>query len=66
MNYRTLANILSNEYGVGIMVAPPEAVLWAAEKMPVAQAKDELKALNRARQRHGVIPVYVPYGHQLF
>lgn len=66
MQYQTLSNILSTEYGVGIMVAPTEAILWAAEKMPVEQAKQELKALNKARQRIGQIPVVAPYGHPLF
>ncbi len=66
MNYRTLANILSTEYGVGPLVASPETVLWAAAKMPRDQAKDELKHLNRARNIYGHIPVFVPYGHPLF
>lgn len=46
MNYRTLANILSTEYGVGIMVAPTEAILWAAEKMPVDQAFADFQKSN--------------------
>lgn len=66
MQYQTLANILSTEYGVGIMVAPTEAILWAAEKMPVEQAKQELRELNSMRQRQGRPLVYVPYGHPLF
>jgi hypothetical protein len=66
MQYQTLANILSTEYGVGPLIAPPEAVLWAADKMPDWQAKEELKALNRARNIYGYVPVFVPYGHRLF
>lgn len=66
MQYRELSRILSDEYGVGILAAPVEAILWAADKLPVEQAKQELTALNQARQRQGRCPAYVPYGHPLF
>ena len=66
MKYQALANILSTEYGVGPAIAPVEAVLWAAEKLPVSQAKQELRELNAMRQRQGRPLVYVPYGHPLF
>lgn len=65
-----LASICSDDYGVGIVAAPPETILWAADQVAEERgegfAKRELKTVNRCRERHGVIPAYVPYGHRLF
>jgi hypothetical protein len=66
MSYKALSDILETEYGVDALGAPPEAVIWAAERLPKDQAVSELSALNRAREKHGKVLVYVPYGHSLF
>jgi len=66
MTYKSLLHILEAEYGVGALVASPEVVLWAAEKLPKEQAISELSALNRAREKYGTMPVCAPYGHPLF
>lgn len=66
MNYPNLDRILANVYGVGILAADPTTVLWAMDRLPVDQAKAELKALNARRHQMGRPLVYVPYGHPCF
>jgi hypothetical protein len=66
MSHKTLSRILEVEYGVSALVAPPEAVIWAAERLPNEHAINELSSLNNAREKHGKVLVYVPYGHPLF
>jgi hypothetical protein len=66
----TLDKVLSDRYGVGILAAPVYAVVWAAEYLAeqtnVADAKAQLSKLNSRRVNRGVMPAYVPFGHNLF
>ena len=70
--YKDLADRLEADYGVGAVVAPVEAVLWAGADLvghfgfEPAVVKGQISALNRVRERHGKIPVYAPYGSELF
>jgi hypothetical protein len=66
MSYKALSSIIKVVYGVDALGAPPEAVIWAAERLPKDQAVSELSALNRAREKHGKVLVHIPYGHSLF
>lgn len=67
MMNNNIVKICEEEYGVGIAVAPPVAVLWAAEKIEdPALARSELKRANAIRARHGKPLVYAPYGHHAF
>jgi hypothetical protein len=59
-----IEKILNNEYGVGIAIAPPVAVLWAAEKCE--DPKKSLKTANRIRAKHGMPLAHAPYGHAAF
>lgn len=65
-----LETILKSCYGVTGMEADPTTILWAAERLAaasgVAQARKELSALNRKRDRMGKIPAYAPYSSVLF
>lgn len=62
-----IVKILEAEYGVGPVVAPVCAVLWAAEKIPDREvAAKEIYRLNRIKAKHGAPLVYVPYGHHAF
>lgn len=64
---KKIAKILSDEYGVGLLAAPPVAVLWAADRIEnTEEAKKELKAANAQRSRYGVMPAYPEYGTRLF
>lgn len=59
--------ILNNKYGVGVVYAPKEAVLWAASEIQTNdEAKKQLKEINRIRTKHGMPLVYAPYGHKAF
>jgi len=63
----TIRKILEDKYGVGILAASPVTVLWAAESIADAtQAKRELRAANRLRERYGVIPAFPEYGTRLW
>ena len=63
-NYNQATNeiirILSNEYGVGVAVAPAEAVIWAAGQCPNPRAS--LRGANRIRERNGMPLAHAPYG----
>lgn len=62
-----IETILSSIYGVGVAVAPKEAVLWAVEKITDQdKARKELKRANRIRAKYGKPVVYAPYGHWAF
>jgi hypothetical protein len=62
-----IEKILADHYGVGVVAAPPEAVLWAAERIPdKVHAKKELAAANEIRRKHGRMPASPHYGHFLF
>ena len=56
--------ILNNEYGVGVVVAPTCAVLWAVEKC--ANPAKELSIINKIKAKHGSPLAYAPYGHIAF
>lgn len=67
MKNNQVAKILSEEYGIGALVAPPYAVIWAAEKIEnTEQAKAELKELNQYRVKLGFSLVRPEYGSRLF
>lgn len=54
-------------YGVDIINAPKEAVLWSAEKIAdKSKAIKELTRANRKRSKHGKPIVFAPYGHKAF
>ena len=59
-----IEKILYEEYGVGIVAAPNNAVLWAAAKCQ--DPKKALKAANRTRTKYGAPMVYAPYGDICF
>ena len=62
-----IVTILEKVYGVGPVVAPKEAVLWASEKIEdKTLARKELKRVNRIRSKHGAPLVYAPYNHHAF
>ncbi len=46
-----ISNILENVYGVGMTVASPATVLWAADRCD--NPEDALVAINRIRKKHG-------------
>jgi hypothetical protein len=67
MKATQLEKILNDVYGVGVVVAPREAVLWAAEKIENKdEARKQLKAVNRIRAKHGAPLAYAYYGHHAF
>lgn len=65
-----LQRLLETEYDVSAVSAPPYAVLWAAEKVAQVAGPDEarrqLRAANRLRERHGRPLVYATWGHPAF
>jgi hypothetical protein len=66
MSYKNIELILNKVYGVDAISAPPEAVLWASDKLPADLALEEIRALNREREKLGKMLIYIPYGHRLF
>lgn len=65
--FTNIEKVLSEVYGVGVAVAPKEAVLWAAEKIAdTTLARKELKRANRIRAKFGKPIVYAPFGHHAF
>jgi len=63
----SIEDVLYELYGVGIMGAPTEALIWAAEKlMPLVRAKSELRRANALRQKYGAPLAYPAYGTRLF
>jgi hypothetical protein len=63
--------ILEDDFGVGIVVANPTTIVWAAEQSvqqhhDVSRAKADLKEINRIRTKHGAVIAHVPFGHPLF
>lgn len=62
-----IEKICKSLYGVDIINAPKEAVLWSAEKIPnKSKAIKELSRANRIRAKHGKPIVFAPYGHKAF
>lgn len=62
-----IEKILHDEFGVGPVIAPNVAVLWAAEMIKdKSKAKSELQRINRLRAKYGAALVYAPYGHHAF
>ena len=63
----TLISILADEYGVGPVVSPKEAVLWAftalRKEVGVKEAEKQLDALNRMKEKHGAPLVYKPHNY---
>jgi len=51
-----IEKILNNEYGVGIAVAPVNAVLWAADKC--SNPDIARQAANKVRSKYGKCWVY--------
>ena len=70
MTTTTIETILSKRYEVGVLFAPVEAVIWAAdlavEKIGAEAARKELSKVNRKREKFGRMPVYPAYGTVLF
>lgn len=62
-NYKTLDSICHDEYNVGVVVANPITVSWviskSIKKIGLQKTLAEVKELNKIRQKHGKIPVYV-------
>lgn len=65
-----VVKVLNDEYDAGIFYADPLPIFWAAEKvmenLGVDAAKAALADINKHRQRYGLMPAYVNYGHPLF
>lgn len=68
--YSRLNKILEDRYGVSLLAAPPEAILWAADRLAdtagVPAARGELSAANHRREKMGKIPAYPAFGDRLF
>lgn len=60
-----LQKLVESEYGVGIVVAPVVAILWAAmtinEKYCREVAIEQLSAVNTIRSKYGVPFVYADF-----
>lgn len=66
-NVEVIREILNREYGVGILSAPPYAIIWAAEDIKDSVlAKQQFNAANKLRENHGICCLYAPYGSRLF
>ena len=67
---KLFSSLLASRYDVSVLSAPVCAILWTADALAtsadVPTAKKALVAVNRRREKAGVIPAYVPYGHPLF
>jgi len=64
---QSIEEILSERYGVGVVRAPIEAVLWAAEQIEDRNAaRAGLVQANKIRAKHGAPLVYAPFGHWAF
>lgn len=65
-----VVKVLNDDYDVGIFFGDPLPIFWAAEKimerLGVDAAKVALADVNKCRQRYGLMPAYVNYGHPLF
>lgn len=66
----TTLTVLNEQYGVAIGFFDPTPILWASEeaarRVGVDKVRDELKKINRWRERR-MLPVVVhQYGHALF
>ena len=70
MKQTELERVLNNDYGVGSLVASPECVLWAADRVAdrlgTDEAKRQLSELNRKRERAGRTVAVPNYGTRLF
>jgi hypothetical protein len=68
--YASLAAEVENTYGVSLLAAPVFAILWAAEKLVrtlgADEARKQLSAANRRRDKAGKMPAYPEYGMVLF
>jgi hypothetical protein len=66
----TIETVLASEYGVSLLWASPEVILWAADRVAdevgVEHAKAELKRVNQKRDRAGRVVLIPGYGHRLF
>jgi hypothetical protein len=67
---RNLIQILADEYGAGLGIFDPAAVLWAANRLADVNGTElaiaELSAANRVRERLGLPPAVAAYGDRLF
>ena len=64
---KQIEKILREKYGVGIFVAPAEAILWATDQISDTEtAKNELRKANNYRNKYGRVTLIPPYGHRLF
>lgn len=67
---RNLIQILADDYGAGLGIFDPAAILWAADRLAnrhgIERAIAELSAANRVRERLGLPPAVAAYGHRLF
>ena len=65
--FETIAKILADKYGAGAMHFDPTPILWAAEKISdTRQARRELSALNRHREKYGRLVAVPAFGSRLF
>ena len=63
---KTIQQVCEAIYGCGVVEAPAEAIIWAAERLPKERAREEVRRVNRLRAKHGRPIVHVPYGHVAF
>lgn len=59
-----ITKIITDDYGVGIIVAPTEAILWAAEQC--GNPQKALSVVNKQRMNYGAPVAHTPYGHPAF
>ena len=58
-------------FDAGCGFPAPTVFIWAADHaidagIEVSKVKEDIKAINRTREKFGMIPVYVPFGHRAF
>jgi hypothetical protein len=67
---RTIENILSDSYGVGVVAADWTTVTWAVRVLEAEsgskEAAKQMKRVNRVRERHGKYTSIPDYGTSLF
>lgn len=65
-----VADIITNDYDVGVIKCSPTTVIWAAERAVGMVGRDEAKRqlaeVNAYRERYGRMPAYPDYGSLLF
>ncbi len=66
----TITEIMSNRYGTGTGVFDPISILWAADraadKVALSVVKQQLKDINKLRNKLKLPVAVFEFGHRLF